>query len=279
MNVKLIALDIDGTLLDSSSQLPEANLRALAMAAERGIEVALVTGRRFDFALPIARQIPCPLTMIVNNGALVKSVHGETYLRHLLPRDTAKAVLGANPKLRRGTAVVFDRPRAHQVVFEEIDWEDPQRKEYYRRNREFISRVAPLEDCLTEDPIQVMCSGPVDEMREAEKALRAVREETPFSLAVTYYAERDFGMVDVICADCSKGSTLAEWTALRGFTREEVMAIGDNHNDREMLEFAGLPVVMGNCVAELKTLGCRETLSNDDGGVAAAIEAYALGGI
>src|SRR5580704_17556092 len=102
MNVKLIALNIDGTLLDSSSQLPEANLRALAMADERGIEVALVTGRRFDFALPIARQIPCPLTMIVNNGALVKSKDGITHLKHLLPHQTARAVLQLFPEHRAG---------------------------------------------------------------------------------------------------------------------------------------------------------------------------------
>ncbi len=85
-------------------------------------------------------------------------------------------------------------------------------------------------------------------------------------------------MVDVIRPNCSKGTTLAEWTARRGFSREEVMAIGDNFNDREMLEFAGLPVVMGNSVPELKTLGWRQTLSNDDDGVAAAIAEYALGG-
>jgi hypothetical protein len=63
---------------------------------------------------------------------------------------------------------------------------------------------------------------------------------------------------------------------MRGFAREEVMAIGDNFNDREMLEFAGLPVVMANSVPELKSLGWRQTLSNDEGGVAAAIREYAL---
>jgi hydroxymethylpyrimidine pyrophosphatase-like HAD family hydrolase len=56
------------------------------------------------------------------------------------------------------------------------------------------------------------------------------------------------------------------------------MAIGDNHNDREMLEFAGVPIVMANCVDELKTTGWRATLSNDEAGVAAAINTYALGG-
>jgi Cof subfamily protein (haloacid dehalogenase superfamily) len=277
MTIRLIALDIDGTLLDSSSEVPPANLRAVEAASKLGIEVLLVTGRRFDFALPIARQFACPLTMIVNNGALVKSTEGQTYLRHLLPRDTAREVLGETTAFRRGAAVVFDRPRANQIIFEDMDWDDPQRQGYFLRNREFIAHMSPLEDSLTEDPIQIMYTGPVQEMRRVEAVLLASKAAVCFSTAVTYYKERDFGLVDAIRKDCSKGSTLAAWTLQRGFTRGEVMAIGDNHNDREMLEFAGLPVVMANGVAELKVSGWRETLSNDDGGVAAAIEAYALG--
>jgi Cof subfamily protein (haloacid dehalogenase superfamily) len=275
MSVRLIALDIDGTLLDSASEVPAANRHAIEAAVEKGIEVALVTGRRFDFALPIAQQISCPFTMIVNNGALVKSKDGVTHLKHLLPHETARAVLQFVPE-HRGAAVVFDRPRANQVIFEDIDWEDPRRRAYFARNREFIAQVCPLEDCLTEDPIQVMYSGSVNEMQSVHAALREAPKSPEFSLAVTVYDHRDFAMVDVIRPNCSKGSTLAEWTALRGFGREEVMAIGDNFNDREMLEFAGLPVVMANSVPELKILGWRETLSNDEGGVAAAIREYAL---
>ncbi len=277
MAVKLIAIDIDGTLLDSRWRLPEANRRAIAQAIERGIEVALVTGRRFDFARPIAEQLPSPLTLIVNNGALIKSRDGTTHLRHLLPRQVARQVLAATPQFRVGAAVVFDRPRENQVIFEQIDWEDPARKSYFERNREFIAQVSPLESCLSEDPIQVMYSGPVERMREAAACLRALPWASEFALAVTEYEARDFGLVDVIHAACSKGAALAEWAGVRGFAREEVMAIGDNLNDREMLEFAGVPIVMGNSVPGLKALGWRETLSNDQGGVAAAIEAYALG--
>jgi Cof subfamily protein (haloacid dehalogenase superfamily) len=276
MSVRLIALDIDGTLLDSASEVPAANRHAIEAAVERGIEVALVTGRRFDFALPIAQQIPCPLTMIVNNGALVKSKDGITHLKHLLPHQTARAVLHRFPEHRAGAAVVFDRPRANQVIYEQIDWEDPRRKLYYARNRQFITQVSPLEDCLTEDPIQVMYSGSVTEMQKVSTALQGLPKTLEFSLAMTFYDHRDFAMVDVIRLNCSKGATLAEWTAQRGFEREEIMAIGDNFNDREMLEFAGLPIVMANSVPELKILGWRETLSNDEGGVAAAIREYAL---
>jgi len=69
---------------------------------------------------------------------------------------------------------------------------------------------------------------------------------------------------------------LPEWATLRGLTREEVMAVGDNHNDLEMLSYAGVPVVMGNCVPELRNFGWHETASNDHNGVAAAIELFAL---
>jgi Cof subfamily protein (haloacid dehalogenase superfamily) len=276
MPIRLIALDIDGTLLNSSAEIPEANLRAIEAAAARGIEVALVTGRRFDFALPIAGQIPSPLTMIVNNGALVRSKEGVTHLRHLLPRETALGVLAHMNSYRRRAAAVFDRPRENQVIYEQIEWHDARRRPYLLRNREFIAEVSPLEDALTEDPIQLMFTGSPGIMRTAEALLRAAPWHAEFSLAVTYYDNFDFAMLDVIHPRCSKGATLAEWTARRGFAREEVMAIGDNFNDVEMLQFAGLPVVMGNSVPELKAMGWLETLSNDQGGVAAAIETYAL---
>ena len=115
MPVRLIALDIDGTLLDERSRLPEINRDAVAEAASRGIEIALVTGRRYDFATPIARQFPCPLTMIVNNGALVKSSAGETYLVHLLDRGIAGRVLDAAAGFRDLASVCFNRARKDQV--------------------------------------------------------------------------------------------------------------------------------------------------------------------
>jgi Cof subfamily protein (haloacid dehalogenase superfamily) len=277
MAIRVIALDIDGTLLNSRWQVSQANCAAIAEVTRRGIEVALVTGRRYDFALPVAQQIDSPLTMIVNNGALVRTKDGQTVLRHLLSRDTARRVLLATEPWREGTAVVFDRPKANQVMMQNIDWEDPTRGGYYARNREFLAEAAPLESCLTEeDPIQVMFTGGVTGMREAELALRSVPFVAEFALAVTVYEDRDFSMIDVIHPAVSKGAALAEWTASQGVPREEILAIGDNHNDLEMLSFAGVPVVMGNSVPELKERGWYVTRSNDEDGVAAAIERFAL---
>jgi Cof subfamily protein (haloacid dehalogenase superfamily) len=276
MSVRLIALDIDGTLLDSQWQIPEANRAAIAEATRRGIEVALVTGRRYDFALPVARKIHAPLTMIVNNGALIRTQDGKTHLRHLLPRSTGQRVLEHTRPWRDCAAVVFDRPRENQVMLESLDSDDPMRQGYYNRNREFLAVAKPLENCLTEDPIQVMFSGEVARIREAEAALRGALFAQEFALAVTIYESRNFSMIDVVNAVCSKGRSLAEWAALRGVPREQILAIGDNHNDLEMLSFAGIPVVMGNSVPELKNFGWHQTSSNDEGGVAAAIERFAL---
>ena len=271
-------MDIDGTLLNSKSEISERNSETIAEAASRGIEIVLVTGRRFDFALPIANALPSDLHLIVNNGALAKSRNGTTHLRYLLPAETARQVLAATPEFRGSAAVIFDRPGARQVIMERVDWDDPFRGGYFRRNREYIAEVAPLSDCLSggEDPIQVMYAGNCSPMRAAMKSLEALSRSRDFTLALTEYEDRDFSILDVLRRDVTKGKALAEWTRQRGFARENVLAIGDNWNDRQMLEFAGSPVLMGNCIAELKECGWPITLSNDEDGVAAAIWDYAL---
>jgi len=161
-------------------------------------------------------------------------------------------------------------------MMETIDLEDGIRGAYYKWNRPFLGEAKPLETCLSEDPIQVMFSGPVQAMRAAEQALRSVQFTGEFALAVTAYDSKDFSMIDVINPRVSKGTALAEWAGLRGIARHEILAIGDNHNDEEMLSFAGIPVVMENAVPELKTRGWHVTHTNDNDGVAAAIERFAL---
>ena len=92
----------------------------------------------------------------------------------------------------------------------------------------------------------------------------------------TEYPARDLSMIDVLNVGCSKGHALERWAVHRGYRREEVMAIGDNHNDVEMLEFAGHPVIMGNACAELRGRGWTVTRGNDACGIAAAVD-LALG--
>lgn len=277
--IKLIAMDIDGTLLDSASRLSDDNSRTVAEAAARGIEILLVTGRRFHSARAIADMLPCELGFIVNNGSVLKSKDGVTQQRHLLPWETARRVLNETAEFRSCAAVIFDRPRENQVILEQVDFDDPFRGGYFRRSREYIAQVSPLTDCLNgEDPIQVMYVGACKPMREAKQRLESLPFAHEFALSLTEYEHKELSILDVLRRGVSKGVALAEWARRRGIAREEVMAIGDNWNDLEMLEFAGRAVVMGNAVAELKSLGHAVTLSNDQSGVAEAIRTYALDG-
>ncbi len=276
MAVRLIALDIDGTLLDSRWRVSDANREAIQKATRCGIEVALVTGRRYDFALPVAQGLGCPITMIVNNGGLIRSSDGRTRLKRLLPVKTAQAVLELGLPWRPGAAVIFDRPKENQLILEQLDRDDSIRYGYYSRNLDFIGVVSPIEECLTEMPLQVMFSGTVAEMDTLEQLLLGSTLATEIKLASTRYASKDFAMLDVLPPGCTKGAALADWAKAQGLQRDEILAVGDNHNDFEMLEFAGIAVVMQNSVPELKAYGWHETHSNDESGVAAAIEKFAL---
>jgi len=124
--------------------------------------------------------------------------------------------------------------------------------------------------------VQVMFTGGVERMRELATELRAMPMARRFAVALTEYELRDFSLVDVNDAGCSKGSTLAQWAATRGVAREEVMAVGDNLNDLEMLEFAGTAVVMGNATAAMQARGFHLTASNDEDGLADSIRRFIL---
>jgi len=262
-------------LLDSRGTLPDAHRDALVDAAARGVEIVLVTGRSFHFTLPVARLLPIPLTLICNNGAVAKTTEGRTVMRHLLSRDAARVVLAETRHLEDSVAIVFDRPDERQIVFERMDWSHPNRRGYYEKNKAYIAEAgAPLADLLTEDPIQVMFNGGVAPMRALVDALRAHAAADRFTVAITEYEKRDFALVDVNGAGCSKGTALARWAAARGWTRDAVMAVGDNLNDVEMLDFAGIAVVMSNAADALKGRGYVVTGSNDEEGLATAIRRF-----
>ena len=277
MRIRLIAIDIDGTLLDRSGNIPHENRRAIAAALDRGIEVALVTGRGFTFAQPVAERLDLPVVLVASNGAVVRRLDGTTLLRRLMARDVARDVLSATAGYRGEAAVVFDRPAAGQLVSGGLDWTHPARAGYYGRYRALISETVPLEDCLLEDPIEVMFTGGVPRMRELIAHLAIAPGADRYAVSFVEYPWRDFVLIDVLGAGVTKGSTLAEWARALGVTREGVMAVGDNYNDREMLEYAGTGVAMGNSVPELLTGAFHVTGGNDEAGLAQAIDAFALG--
>jgi Cof subfamily protein (haloacid dehalogenase superfamily) len=272
--IRLIAIDVDGTLLDTRGQIPQANIDAIHDAVSAGIHIALVTGRSYPFARPIAEPLPASITLIVSNGAVERDMDGSRVARRLLDRQIARAVLDSTRPFRELAALVFDRDADRQVMFETMDWEHPGRKAYWARNHSLIAQSVPLEDALVEDPIQVMFNGGVDAMRSLYCALHA--EANGFSVSLTEYVHRDFSLIDVTAPNATKGRALAWRAAQLGLSREEVMAVGDNFNDLEMLEFAGLPVVMANAVDGLKQRGWAVTGDNDNAGLAEAIRRFVV---
>jgi Cof subfamily protein (haloacid dehalogenase superfamily) len=274
--IRLIGIDVDGTLLDSRGQLPDANLRAIEEAVARGVHVAIVTGRSFFFALPAVAALPEPLTLVVYNGAIVRRRSGETLMRRLLTRDSARGVLSATNDWRDAAVVIFDRPLAGQMVYDRLDWSHPNRSRFRERNSQIIEQVASLEEAITEDPIQVAYNGGVDTMRGLQAALRAHEACATLSVSLTEYRHRDFSLVDVCAPATTKGTGLAALAEHLGVSRSEVMAVGDNFNDREMLEWAGVGVVMGNAAPDLLDAGFERTATNDAAGLAEAIRRFAL---
>lgn len=275
-SIRLIAVDIDGTLLNSSGRLPAAHRDALAEADAAGIAIVLATGRARHFAQPVADALGIPAATIVNNGAVARGPDGRTALRHVLASDVARAILDATRAFEDSVALVFDRNDQRQIVFEHMDWTHPNRRGYYRVNQAFLTRL-PFAEALVDDPIQVMFNGGVTAMRDLVARLRAMPLADRCSVAITEYEARDFALVDVNGPGCSKGSTLARYAGLVGTPRRQVMAVGDNFNDLEMLEFAGRPVVMGNAVDAMKRRGFPVVPSHDDDGLAIAVRRFALG--
>lgn len=276
MSIRLIAIDIDGTLLDPAGGIPDENRRAIASALDRGIEVALVTGRGYSFALPVAERLGLPIVLVASNGAIVRRLDGTTLLRRLMPQDVARDLLAQTALYRHEAAVVFDRPAAGQLVSGGLDWTHPSRAGYYGKHAALIAETVPLEACLVEDPVEVMFTGGLTRMRELIATLAAAPAAHRYAVSFVEYAWRDFILVDVLGAGVTKGTTLAGWAQALGLRREAVMAVGDNHNDREMLDYAGTGVAMGNSVVELLDGSFHVTGSNAEAGLAQAIERFAL---
>jgi Cof subfamily protein (haloacid dehalogenase superfamily) len=271
-SIRLLASDIDGTLLTPQFHIAEDDLAALRRAHAAGIEIVLVTGRRHTFALPIAQQLGFDLWLISSNGAVTRSLAGETFHREMMPRAICRELVGAMQDFRGNTVLTFDQETKGAIVLEHLDELNASIRRWLEKNMPYIEFVIPIEDALVSDPLQAMFCGSMDRMSHALRALEGSGLGNRVTILRTEYPERDLSMIDVLTAGCSKGHALERWATHRGFRREQVMAIGDNHNDVEMLEFAGHPVIMGNACEELRSRGWSVTLGNDQCGIAAAVE-------
>jgi Cof subfamily protein (haloacid dehalogenase superfamily) len=276
-SIRLLAVDIDGTLLNPQFQISAADLAALRRAHQEAVEVVIVTGRRHRFALPIAQQLGFDLWLISSNGAITRSLASQTFHRDLLPAATCRKLCAAMREFRGNMVLTFDTEAKGAIVLEHMQELNDSIQRWLEKNMQYIEFVIPVEKSLTTDPVQAMFCGPIARMLQARKAISASGLEDEITILRTEYPVRDLSIVDVLNRGCSKGHALERWANYRGIPREQVMAIGDNYNDIEMLAFAGQPFIMGNASEELRRNGWAVTLPNDQNGVAAAIE-QVLGG-
>jgi Cof subfamily protein (haloacid dehalogenase superfamily) len=281
--VRLVAIDMDGTLLPTSAQsVSPRNARALKAAQEAGITVAIATGRRTAYATPLFEGLGlrADTPLITSNGAVIQTLGGAAVASCRIEARVARGLCGLLRPF--GTVVfTFDRPEGSELVLEDMGPVRGGIWMWIEANRNAIQVVKPLEQAFQDDPrndpIQGMVAGSMSRMREAEEALKASPWSDGCECVRTEYPARDLSILDIMAPGVSKGWALSRLAAHLGVGREETMAIGDNWNDAGMLEWAGLGVIMGNGPEDLRAMarkrGWELAPPNDEDGVAVVLEA------
>jgi hydroxymethylpyrimidine pyrophosphatase-like HAD family hydrolase len=311
LSMRMIAVDMDGTLVGSDGRVSARNLAAMKAAERAGVAVVVATGRRHCYAMRVLRELQLgeENALISSNGTVTRTVGAKLMERTLLPTQTALWLCGHVEEFRDALVMTFDKVGADgedergALVVERMDGLHASIGRWMEVNEPYIAQVTPLERALEgEAPIQMMLCGTLERMRRAEARLLehpgvsavgvsdigaagvsdigvAGQERTGVEVALhrTEYAARDLSILDILPAGCSKGSALLRLAKARGVKPDEILAIGDNWNDVSMLEVAGRAVLMGNAPESLKAEAAERgwTVGRryDEDGVAEAIEA------
>jgi len=272
-----LALDIDGTLLSSDKGISSRTRAAVAAARRRGVQLVLVTGRRYPAARRVAEDLGGEIPLVLHNGALI--VEGGGVLRcRPLPREAAMRAVRIGRE-RGADAVIHAGQHGEGRLFvERVPPGNTLLAYYLERSQPDVLTLHDLLEWLeaSEDPLQVMFGGTREAMDALWPAL-ASGLGTAARIERTTYPRQGVGIVDVLHPDVGKAEALAFLQRRLRLGAEETLAIGDNWNDHEMLERAGLGLVMGNADPDMLGLGLPVLPTNDDEGVAVAVERYILG--
>ena len=271
-DIKLICLDMDGTLLaDDHATVPADNIRALAAAAERGAAVCIASGRAWDLLHGVHRQLPFVKYAILSNGAAVLDVEREEWLfRRCLP-DGARTRLigllldwGVPFEVYAGGKNYIQADRREQVVSSALS---PQFGEVLRTCSRF---PADLNAALPAGEVEKIHVFYVPPERRSELAARA-EEWGPLSVTSSFGNNMEFTAPGV-----NKGAAAEALCARLGWAAEQVMAFGDAGNDVELLSWAGWSFAMANGSPEARAAARYHTVSNTEAGVARGVERYFL---
>lgn len=277
MAYKLVALDIDGTLLNKQGKLTPRVKAVIQRAQQAGVIVTVATGRRLHSALPIIIEAGIDAPVILHNGALVIHPFSRDIISHLhLPR---KAALEAIKFIHQSnlTALVHSSAFNGEDIYYEIDPENEIVKRYFGKNNPHLHKVQDLRTYLTWDPLRVVS---MDSYERLLPLYREFEERFPFERALIFTEDTytDIWILEVLHPACSKAAGVKALAAHYGFTREEILTVGDNLNDIEMVRYAGLGVAMANSLEEVKAAADLViSTTNEEDGVAEVFERYVLG--
>jgi hydroxymethylpyrimidine pyrophosphatase-like HAD family hydrolase len=272
---RLLALDIDGTLLRSDKTISPRTLAAVEAARGRGVRVVLVTGRRHPAARRIAEQLGKDLDLVLHNGALIVE-NGEVLRCLPLSRELALRAVAVGRACAADPVLHCGHGGEGRLMIEGIAPSNTLLVYYLDRSHPDVTSVARLDDALAEDPIAVMFGGSIEPMAVLRERLDA---ELGGQVRIdrTIYPASGVLILDVMRAGVGKAEALAFLQRRWDVSAPETLAIGDNWNDHEMLEAAGLGLVMGNADPAMLRLGLEVLPTNDEDGVAVAIEREILG--
>ncbi len=259
--IDLIALDLDGTLLDPHDAISPANRSAIRAALERGVRVALVTGRGADTPGEIARDLGLNLPTVCCHGALTKDFLANRVLGHIpVPLVHAKPMIEFAEAARLSAAVYVDE-RFHRLAGTARYMEDMRGPHW--------NEVASFGDIAIGAPTFLRFFG-----RDAVRAIRENFGDLP--LHFKYETWGEFEELAVTSIEATKKNALERLCADLGVAPERVLAVGDSRNDVPMLRWAGIGVAMGNALPEVRNAVDHLTARNDEDGVARAIERFVL---
>ncbi len=284
--IKLLALDLDGTLLDSGGKITEKNIEAIKQAEQSGVLVTIATGRRFRDALPVALELELNAPVICHNGALLKYAQSlETVAVSIVAPKIVRDILRVGREFGGDALLSCDPHGKGVLLYDRVSDENIPLKKYIAWAKtlhgkdadESVHHVENLNNIVDEnETVHVSFSGTCAPMADLEKVLQDELKDSA-TILTTRYPHLDFTLIDILPANASKGIGVGKLASINNLTAENVMVMGDNFNDLEMLEYAGTPVVMGNASPELlENPKYHQTLTNDESGVAHAIEKFIL---
>ena len=273
MNIRLVALDLDGTLLDPYGKLTPAVRDAVARAARRNeLKIAVVTGRRFRTALPHAQALGLSGAIIVNNGAIVKDLaSGETLQHAYLPADAFDDVVDHVRSLGSPMVYVDTYHDGTDILTERAERAHPFQREYLDDQGEVVTFADDVKRTGRERVIMVSTMGDLeslDALRGRAQERFGDRIQTHSLLNKNYQGQ----ILEFLSPMAGKWPALSRLAASWGIDASEIAAVGDDTNDAELLGRVGLGIAMGNALPEVRAAARSVVRSNAEGGVVEALD-------